>query len=650
MLSFFPSMKLIFLLVFVQLASAQSTNSNRLPPPGIPVPADVRNQLQSQLLGLQSELKAVAAKPLDDHQLEVLPDVEIFEKAVRYALQHNEFFRTNEFAIASKLIDHGRTRAVALGQHQFPWLSATGLVVRAYQSKIDRSVQPYGLVIPTDYKPGNGKRYRLDVWLHGRDETLTELKFINERLSRAGEFISSEAIVLHAYGRYCNAFKFAGETDVFEAIDSFTQTSTYPLNGRVTIRGFSMGGAGVWHLATHYADRFVVAAPGAGFAESAQYLRLNLDSIPTYQRKLFGWYDATDYAANLFNLPVIAYSGELDKQRQAADVMAAAMFREGLSLVHLIGPKTEHKYEPETKKLLSAMVDTIASIPRPTLPPEVRLTTRTLRYPKMHWLLLTGLEKHWERADALARLDFSRVILSLTNVTSFALDFQSHSQKHLRHLEINGQKLELPRNPPELIFITKTNNAWALASTWPANSKTPGLQGPIDDAFLDSFIFVTPSKPGFHPAPSDWIDRELQRARFEWRAQFRGDAILIQDSQLTEDEIKRSNLILWGDPQSNSILRRILPHLPLKWTSQQIQFGTNNLPADTSVPLLIFPNPLNPEKYVVLNSGFTFRGFGSNASQTPKLPDYAMLNISEKDPFQTGIISAGFFNERWQIE
>ena len=44
------------------------------------------------------------------------------------------------------------------------------------------------------------------------------------------------------------------------------------------------------------------------------------------------------------------------------------------------------------------------------------------------------------------------------------------------------------------------------------------------------------------------------------------------------------------------------------------------------VPVMIYPNPLNPGKYVVINSGFTFRGFGSNATQVPRLPDYAVID------------------------
>ena len=55
----------------------------------------------------------------------------------------------------------------------------TGLVVRGYISKIDGSVQPYGLVVPDTYTHKTLNNYRLDVWLHGRGDKLTELSFID---------------------------------------------------------------------------------------------------------------------------------------------------------------------------------------------------------------------------------------------------------------------------------------------------------------------------------------------------------------------------------------------------------------------------------------------------------------------------------------
>ena len=59
-----------------------------------------------------------------------------------------------------------------------------------------------------------------------------------------------------------------------------------------------------------------------------------------YEKKLWHMYNATDYALNIFNLPTVAYSGEIDKQKQAADVMAREMKKVGLELTHVIGPKT----------------------------------------------------------------------------------------------------------------------------------------------------------------------------------------------------------------------------------------------------------------------------------------------------------------------
>jgi hypothetical protein len=113
--------------------------------------------------------------------------------------------------------------------------------------------------------------------------------------------------------------------------------------------GFSMGGAGAWHIGAHWASDFVAISPGAGFAETARYQKLTQDKYPpAYEQTLWGMYDAPNYVRNLFNSTVIAYSGEHDKQIQAARVMEEAFAAEGQKLTHLIGPGVEHKYEPKT--------------------------------------------------------------------------------------------------------------------------------------------------------------------------------------------------------------------------------------------------------------------------------------------------------------
>ena len=216
----------------------------------------------------------------------------------------------------------------------------------------------------------------------------------------AGEFTPRDTIVLHLYGRYCNASKFAGEVDMLEALADVKRR--YAIDeDRILVRGFSMGGASTWHLGAHFADIFAVAEPGAGFAETAQYQKMTpeaLKAMPLWERQLFHWYDATDYAANFYQLPLVAYSGQIDKQIQAAQIMGKMLEGEGLTLTHVIGPNTEHKYHPAAKVEISQKVDALAARGRQAVPRKLRLVTYTLRYNRMRWLELTGLESHWDRA------------------------------------------------------------------------------------------------------------------------------------------------------------------------------------------------------------------------------------------------------------
>ena len=104
-----------------------------------------------------------------------------------------------------------------------------------------------------------------------------------------------------------------------------------------------------------------------------------------------------------------------------------------------------------------------------------------------------------------------------------------------------------------------------------------------------------------------------------------------EDKDVTDADIAASNLVLWGDPGSNRILARIADRLPREVDRRRRRRGgPTRYPADTHAPILIYPNPLNPKKYVVLNSGFTFREFDylNNARQMPKLPDYAVVDTT----------------------
>jgi predicted esterase len=390
----------LFALATLTAASAQrSTTASRVPPSVISISEADRAELREAADTLGKEIESLRAALADKPQSSaLLPDVQIFHKAVDWAIRYDEFYRSNEVGAARAQLKQGMERARQLRTGNASWLGATGLVVRGYVSKLDGSIQPYGLIVPASYN--GATTHRLDVWLHGRDNNLTELKFIADRQRSYGEFAPAETFVLHPYGRYCNAFKFAGEVDVFEAMEHVKKS--YRIDeSRLAIRGFSMGGAGTWHLAAHYPNVWAAAAPGAGFAETAEYTKAlsREQKPPRFEQKLWQLYDATDYAANFFNLPVIGYNGTEDPQRQAADMMERAMKAEGLPLRRVWGTNVGHKYTPEGKQEVSKFVDDVLARGRDTHPAKARFTTRTLRYNEGRGIRVDGLEKHWERAN-----------------------------------------------------------------------------------------------------------------------------------------------------------------------------------------------------------------------------------------------------------
>lgn len=659
----------ITLLVVCRPAPADGPADNQfekvrpIPPAGITVPEDVKSNLTKGAEALTMALQQFRSSrsPHTDHWA----DVEIFRKAVDWALRYNEFFRPTEFSVAELLLAKGNERLAALRQGRAPWDTETGLVVRGYVSRIDGSVQPYGLVIPSTYRFDAKQKHRLDLWFHGRGEQLSELNFINDRMRNPGEFTPPDTIVLHLYGRYCNANKFAGEIDAFEALDDVRKH--YRIDeDRIVVRGFSMGGAACWQFAVHYPLHWAAAAPGAGFSETPDFLKVfQRETLqPTwYEKKLWHLYDCTDYALNLFNLPTVAYSGEIDSQKQAADIMEAALAKEGLKLTHIIGPKTGHSYHPEAKADINRRIDAFAAAGRNRVPEKIRFVTYTTRYHQAGWISVLSLEEHWERAQVDAEItDRTSLRISTRNITSLRIVFEPGtcplSAAEPTQVTIDGQAVSIgtPNEDRSLrVQITKRDGRWQLGAHTVRMVKRPGLQGPIDDAFMDRFVMVGPSAPPMHTASGKWAEAEFAHATTHWRSHFRGDAPVKAAASVTAADISSSNLVLWGDPKSNPLIAKVVSRLPIKWTEKELVVNGRTYDPATHMPTLIYPNPLaGGTRYVVINSGFTFREYDylNNARQVPKLPDWAVYDITvpPNPRWAARVVDAGFFGETWRFK
>ena len=453
-------------------------------------------------------------------------------------------------------------------------------------SRIDGSIQPYGLIVPESYVPTGSQKYRLDIWLHGMHETLSELDFLKRRTRERGVFQPKDTIVLHPYGRYLNVYRFAGEMDVLEGIEAVKKQYNID-EDRIAMRGFSLGGAGCWQLGVHYSDRFFAMNVGAGWVEAAAFPRTRpVAPLPAWEQTLYRWYECPDLAVNLFNLPTIVYCGEMDGQKEAGFRMARAAREHGIDLVNLIAPKTRHEYRPDYRDEVERRMASLALKGRDRIPRKVKLATFTLKYNRMHWVTIDGLEQHWEPAhvDAEYSADSGRVTLATRNVMSLTLAFPAgwapFDVAEPVSVSIDGQPLSGPHPLSDRSWrftVHREGREWRLGPPGDGLRKKHDLQGPIDDAFMDSFVFVRPTGKFTHPAVESWVRGELNHAIAAWRQQFRGQARVKDDRDITAADIASANLVLWGDPSSNTVLAKIVDKLPIRWNENEVVVGEQRI-------------------------------------------------------------------------
>lgn len=702
---------MVLLCTVVVTAADISPIARKLPPAGVKIADTDRQKIEAELAKVQARIAALAGKPT---VADVLPDVQVYEKAVRYALLHGEFYEAKKpatparpanapaprpaapkpatkpatprgVAVCLELLKTAGARLDELESGKSVWTTAKGTLVRGYISDIDGSPQPYGLDIGKDVD--FSKPVPLYVWLHGRGDTETDLYFIASRQSKRGEVKHDDAIVLHPLGRQCVGYKNAGEIDVLDAIESVKKRYKIDEN-RIVLCGFSMGGAGAWHIGAHFADQFCVVQPGAGFVDVQKYQNLDPAKTPVAERTLWGQYDVPDYVRNLRNTNVISYSGENDKQRASANLMAEVFKADGRELTQFIGPKVEHKYLPLPEML--AKIDGYVKQGRNPRPAEVHLQTKTLRYNKQFWVEVTGLEEHWKEARVDAKFDGKAIKVDTKNVASLRIYAPWAKPEDVAGLHIpvtlNGMAVFTsldPTQPPPfdqagwgvprgsgqqegpLVQLGKTDQGWSVyqndtfsttgfGATARPLKKIPGLQGPIDDAFMSPFLFVAPTGTAASPAVAVWTAFEMKHQQDRWRALMRGDLRIKNDTDVTADDIAKYNLVLWGDARSNKVIADLASKLPATWADGKLAFGGKTYDAATTVPALIYPNPKNPTKYVVLNSGLTFREAhdGTNSQQNPKLGDWAIIDITTP-PTATApgnVVANGFFDESWKVK
>jgi hypothetical protein len=618
----------------------------------------------------QAKAGQAKARRLDP---DLVGDVEVYAKAGRFLQEFPDLINNqNAVGHAMTVLDRGIERANQLLAGAAPWNTGRKQI-HAYYSAIDGSVQPYAVTLPENYDPA--RPTRLYVWLHGRQNNTTESEFLFAQQNfRPGNVADQGQIQIDLFGRINGeGWHWGGEADVFEGIAAMEKRFQIDRT-RIIIRGFSQGGEGAWHIALHHPDVFAAAEIGAGTWSR----RAQMPGLEPYQLAVLKiWENMAEWALNAYNLPLAAHDGDSDTQPNAIPAFPpgtpsrgqlesslharAQLEKEGFHAegepdnLHMVGAPdiflislhTGHGARPLVRQRLDAFLKEWGDKGQ-TSPEHIKFVTYTTRYNRDYWVTVDQLGKQYERADVDAQRSDGGAAYAIDthNVARLVL----RETGHARSIRIDGNDLKVKPAPD--IALLKTGAAWKVDAgrKSAALHKVHGLQGPIDDAFLDPFLLVRPTGTPWHAAVNQQALRTLARFQRMWGKYFRGHPFVKDDKDVTTADMSKYHLVLFGDPGSNKVMAKVMARLPVAWTKEIVTLAGKSYPAGENYPALIYPNPLMRGKYVVLNTGLTIPDNEYNADYgMPRWGDYAVVKVKDGAEMPD-LVTAGLFDENWRIE
>lgn len=619
-------------------------------------------QLEKEIASQERQL----ARLRSERRTTAYLDAAICSKAADWIIRHDEFFRKGYLMDTVGVLKLGRQRIKNInpnGNKTEFWNEAGKQHACAYRSRIDDSIQPFVVSLPKDFDAESEKKWPLHVKLHGRNSRLTETSFIAGFEGKSTSE-NQEWIQLEIFGRVNNAYRWGGETDVFEAMQAVQQRYRID-NKRISLWGFSMGGAGAWHLGLHHPSKWASVGAGAGFVDFYNYQKKTDEKLPGYQDKTLRIYDSVNYALNNFNVPLVPYVGDEDKGLAQSNLMVDEGKKLDSPYNLIIGKNIGHKFTPEgLKEFMTFLNENNAKgTPKSNERKKIRFVTYTPKYNHCDWARIEELHKIYERTEIEGEIneDQSLVTVKTKNVRALQIDREIATE-----ISIDGSKpMPLASASKGLlpgVYFINDGKEWTQLDydqsrefqKNPEGHKRKNLQGPIDDAFMEPFLCVRGTRTAWSLHQQKWTSFTYRRFQNEYDKWMRAKLKLVSDSSVEKDDIESKNLILFGDPGSNQIIAKIIKDLPVKWTRSKIEVAGKSYDSRTHGLCMIFPNPLNPERYVVINSGYTMREKdfkSSNSWLFPKLGDIAVIKFKsgEKGQYEEETVWADLFDSDWKL-
>ncbi len=472
-----------------------------------------------------------------------------------------------------------------------------------------------------------------------------------EALARAGE----SSVFAKPCGRGPGSvYQGPAEADFFEAVDFLCRQFSID-EERISVMGGSMGGAATWYLASHYPDFFSAAAPFCGYCDYRHWPKPGGTVMRTQEWEHSSWQSrgAVFRAGNLSNTALWIVHGEWDDSIGGG--VPVQHSRNMVGLLTELG--IEHRYTEVPECGHGCMQPEIMEEILPWLsrqtrirPSSVDLTAHTLRHNRSHFISIDAFQVHGQPGRIKADLNEGELsVRAIENIQQISLG------------PVEGQEVRVSIAGVEVgEFDLSTSQSFELRkSGWQSGAqssdgcKRHGCSGPIGDIFFEPVLIIQGTHGSAHENfILDWLcpfwsssfrqhNGGVHRGVFDGESHY--EIRVVKDTEVTDEELHASNLILAGSTTSNAIAGRIQNELPLRVDHQNLRLHEGEFSGSDIGAAAACPSPFNKDRLVIHVSGTSPKAItGASHLNFQILPDYLVWENEE--------VQHGFFNGGWNLE
>ncbi len=568
--------------------------------------------------------------------------------------------RTNNFTVTgnpwwvlhSPLTEWAELKLEAAGQKSARARSY-GFYRLAWRDDIDGSPQFCRAYLPGGYDPQ--KKYPLVVRLHGynpANPVYVRWWSVDGRHSSADrEYADHEGVIfVEPHGRGNTQYLGLGDADVLRVIREAKKHFSID-DDRVYLSGESMGGWGTWNAATRHPDLFAAIAPVFGGADyHSQLTEEQLAALTPFDRFLQEKSSSWSMADGLLHTPILVLHGDADHSVNVdfSRYGVRQLQRWGYDVRYIEMPGYGH----EDLNRTPTIVDWLLTHRRVASPRHVRLRSAELQHASAYWVTVDAFDRPNDfmvvDAELVApnslRVDSQNVLaLTLTPSTSLIDSAKSVS------IVWNGDPQTAAVEHGRIALRSPADRHAAVA-------KTARIAGPLSDVFNTPFAVVTGTASA-DPAMNE-ICAEKSAALASFWQQWQNQPLRqFKDSEISDADLARYSLILIGGPDANLVARKFAAQLPLELAVDHVAiFGRSFSTTDARVQL-IFPHPLNPDRYIVLAAATstTAMEFWAPAGLPYESLDFTIEDGHVADVGQQASaseidVASGWFGRDWSLD